>query len=103
MPAKSGLDMSDSKNSSCVKPGRSSQSGSQPAAGASRTRSAGTADCGKAVVDDDRCCSGAKATAAVAKLDKRAHFMMLLSCRSAGASSYEPKKVYKEVLSYRIV
>jgi hypothetical protein len=67
--------MSDSRNSSGVKPGRSSQSGSHPAAGGSRTRSAAVLD--KTVVDDGcRRRSGAKATAVVVKLDTIIHFML---------------------------
>ena len=53
MPDKSGLDMSDAKNSSCGNPGRSSHSGTHPAPGASRTIVGSSGAAVEARDDDD--------------------------------------------------
>ena len=77
MPAKSGLSMSEAKNSDSGKPGRSSQSGTHPAPGASRTRLGSSVVEPKA--DEVRVVvAGAKATAAVLKLERTAHFMVMV-------------------------
>ena len=70
--------MSDAKNSSSGSPGRSSQAGFHPAPGASRVGGASSVVDRKA--EDTRAAGdeGLKATAAVLKLDKTSHFMMVL-------------------------
>ena len=81
IPDKSALLISDFKNSSSGKPGRSSQSGTHPAPGASRTMvsSAGGAE-KRAVPVERRLLLGAKAQDAVVQLERINHFI-LLCCR----------------------
>lgn len=76
MPLKSGWSMSEAKNSSSVKPGRSSHSGTHPAPGASRTRLVSSVVEGKDVADRVTGVCGAKANAAVLKLERTSHFMV---------------------------
>lgn len=92
MPLKSGLPMSEAKNSSCGKPGRSSHSGTHPAPGASRTNPVAASSvsavaanravvaCDVAVVVGAGCggCGGAKATttAVLVKLESNSNFIL---------------------------